>query len=114
MFSAFVGTVFVGLILLGTVAICYYFMLKLLLPKQDRDFYILLPCDSKTEDIRKKAYGMRIKLNLLGDIMHSKIIVLDNGITEEERLELMKICKDSNGIYITEKEKLKDFLNGRV
>lgn len=114
MFSAFVGTIFVGLILLGTVAICYVIMLKLLLPKTDRDYYIILPCDKDTADVRKKAYGMRIKLNLLGDDLHSKILVLDNGITEDELKNLSEICKDSNGIYIVKKENLKDIFDGRV
>lgn len=114
MFSAFIGSIFVGLILLGTVAICYVIMLKLLLPRTDREYYIFLPCDEKTVNIRKKAYGMRIKLNLFGDDTHSKIIVLDNGIKNSERENLLEICKESNGIYIVKPEYIKDFLDGRI
>lgn len=114
MFNAFIGSVFVGLILLGTVAICYVIMLKLLLPKSDRDYYIFLPCDSNTVGVRKKAYGMRIKLNLFGDDLHSKIVVLDMGISDGERDRLMEICKESNGIYLVQKEHLKDFFDGRI
>lgn len=114
MLSALVGTVFTLLILLGTVAICYAFMIKLLLPKQDRDYYIIIPCDENTRKVRERAYGMRIKLNLLGDDLKSKVVVLDNGITASEKEHFMKICKDSNGIYIIEKEKLKDFFDDRV
>lgn len=114
MLSALVGTVFVGLILLGTVAICYGFMLKLLLPKTDRDYYIFMPCDKETKGIRKKAYGLRIKLNLFGDDAHSKIYVVDNGLTSEEKDGLSAICKESNGIYIIDRETLKDFFDGRI
>lgn len=114
MFSAFTGTLFTLLILIGTVAICYCFMLKLLLPKQKRDYYIILPCDKDTKKVREKAYGMRLKLNLLGDDLQSKVVVLDGGIDDGEKEHFMKICKDCNGIYIIEKDKLKDFFDDRI
>ena len=41
-------------------------MLKLLIPKSDGVYYIVLPCNQNTKNVRKKAYGTRIKLNLLG------------------------------------------------
>lgn len=114
MVDALAGTVFVCLILLGTVAFCYIIMLKLLIPKTDGDYYILIPCDKNTKDVRKKAYGMRLKLNLFSDGIYGKIVVLDSGITEEERESLLEICKESNGIYLVPGEKIKDFLNGRI
>lgn len=113
MFSAFAGTVFVALILFGTVAICYCIMLKLLLPKADEDYYIFLPCNENSTDVRKKAYALRIKTSLCGDEAHSKIIVVDGGMDVKERERLAEICKDANGIYIIEKEHLKDFTDGR-
>ena len=113
MLDAFIGTIFVGLILIGTVAICYIIMLKLLLPKTKTDYYIFLPQNESSVDIRKLAYGTRIKLNLLGDDCHSKIIILDCGITQEEKDNLLPICKESNGIYLVQKEFIKDYFDGR-
>lgn len=113
MLNAFVGSVFVGLILLGTVAICCLIMLKLLLPRTDSDYYIIIPCDKDTVGVRKQAYAFRIKHNLMGDDNHSKIVVLDNGITDAEKEALLPICKESNGIYLIGKENFKDFLDGR-
>ncbi len=114
MFDALVGSIFMFLTLLGTVAICYVVMLKLLIPKTDGVYYIVLPCNENTVNVRKKAYGTRIKLNLLGEDCCSKVIVLDSGITEEERKDLLEICKESNGIYLVEKEYLKDYFDGRI
>ena len=57
---------------------------------------------------------MRLKLNLFSDGIYGKIVVLDSGITEEERESLLEICKESNGIYLVPGEKIKDFLNGRI
>lgn len=114
MFNALIGSVFVGLILLGTVAICYIIMLKLLLPKSERDFYVFIPCDKHTVGVRKKAYGMRMKLNLIGDEFCSKVIVIDDGISEQERTQLLEICKETNGIYIIQKDNIREFFDDRI
>lgn len=114
MLDALVWSVFVALILIGTVAICYLIMLKLLLPKTKTDYYIFLPQDKNAVGVRQLAYGTRIKLNLLGDDRNAKIIVLDCGITETEKENLLPICKESNGIYLVKKDFIKDYFDGRI
>lgn len=114
MLDALIGSVFVSLILIGTVAICYLIMLKLLLPKTNTDYYIFLPQNKNSVGVRRLAYGTRIKLNLLGDDRHGKIVVLDCGISEEEKENLLEICKESNGIYLVQKDFLKDYFDGRI
>ena len=114
MLNAFAGSVLLFLTLLGTVAICYVIMLKLLIPKSDSVYYIVIPCNQNTINVRKKAYGTRLKLNLLGEDCYSKVVVLDCGITETEKANLLEICKESNGIYLVKKEFLKDYFNGRI
>ena len=113
MLDSIIWSVFVFLILLGTVAICYLIMLKLLLTKTDNTYYIILPCDNKSQFVRKKAYSMRIKLNLINEDTNSKLVVLDCGMNEYEKEELLNICKESNGIYYVKNEYLKDYLDGR-
>lgn len=113
MFDALVGTVFMFLTIIGTVAICYVVMLKLLIPNMDGTYYIILPCNQNSKNVRKKAYGTRIKLNLLGDDQSSKIVVLDSGMAENEKENLLEICKEGNGIYLVDKDYLKDYFDGR-
>ena len=114
MLNAFVGSVLMFLVFLGTVAICYIVMLKLLIPKTDSIYYIVLPCNKNTVNVRKKAYGKRLKLNLLGEDCYSKVVVVDCGITENEKTDLLEICKESNGIYLVEKDFIKDYFDGRI
>ncbi len=113
MIDIIVWSVFLALILLGTVAICYLIMLKLLLPGCKDEYYVLLPCDDKTMDIRKKAYGLRLKLNLSGEESNGKILVIDYGISKEEKQSLLEICTDYNGIYCIEKNSIKEFFDER-
>ncbi len=114
MLDAFSGFIFLTLILIGTVAICYAVMLKLLMPKNKEDYYIIIPQNSASKNARKLAYGTRFKFNLLGDECSAKIVVLDMGIQNSEKENLMEICKDSNGIYLVEKDYIKDFFDGRI
>ena len=114
MLDSVIWSVFVVLILFGTVAICYLIMLKLLLPKTDNSYYVILPCNNSSKDVRKKAYGMRIKLNFINEDINSKIVVLDNGMNNDEKEDLLNICKECNGIYYVKNEYLKDFLDGRI
>ena len=114
MFDTLIWSIFLALILLGTVAICYIVMLKLLLPDCNEKYYVILPCNSQTTDIRKKAYGLRIKLNLLGEESNSKIVVVDKGLCDSEKENLMEICTDYNEIYYVEKDKMKGFFDGRI
>ncbi len=114
MLDALVGFIFLTLILLGTVAICYTIMLKLLLPKNKEDYYIVIPQNANSVNVRKLAYGTKFKLSLFGDECKAKIIVLDLGIKDEEKNNLLEICKDSNGIYLVEKDYIKEFFDGRI
>lgn len=114
MFDSIIWSVFVFLILFGTVAFCYLIMLKLLLAKIDTNCYVILPCNNKSHFVRKKAYGLRIKLNLMNECACSKIVVLDCGMDEYEKEDLLNICKECNGIYYVKNECLKEFLDGRI
>jgi hypothetical protein len=88
-------------------------MLKLLLPKEKENYYVFIHCDEGSKDVRKQIYGIRLKLNLIGDEKCSKIVVLDAGISQEEKENLIEICSDCNGIYLIPQESIKDFIDGR-
>lgn len=114
MLDSIIWSVFVLLILFGTVAFCYVIMLKLLVPKQKDDYYVIIPCDVTSTEVRKKAYGMRMRLNIIGEDIHSKIVILDYGIDDDEKEQLLEICKECNGIYYVENDYLKDYFDGRI
>ena len=114
MFEAVIGSVLLCITLIGIVAFCYSIMLKLLISKSQKDFYVFLPCDANSSGVRKIAYALRLKLSIIGEDSHGKVVVLDNGICKKEKDNLIEICRESNGIYLVNKECLKDFLDGRI
>ena len=114
MLDSIIWSVFVLLILFGTVAFCYMIMLKLLVPKQKEDYYVIIPCNKSSTQIRKKAYGLRMRLSIFGEDIHSKIVVLDYGIEDDEKEQLLEICRECNGIYYVKNDYLKDYFDGRL
>ncbi len=84
------------------------------MPSKHQNYYVLIPCDSSTKDIRKLAYGAKLKLNLSGECSKCKLAVLDCGICEMELCELLKLCSETDDISIVKIEDLKDFINGRI
>ncbi len=57
---------------------------------------------------------MRMRLSILGEDVHSKVVILDYGVDECEKQELLEICKEYNGIYYVKNDYLKDYFDGRV
>ncbi len=113
MFDSLIWFIFMLLVLIGTVAICYAIMLKLLLPRNNDDIFIVLPCGKNTYNVRKKAYGLKMKICLFCNSRNCKVVVIDFGLSDFEKSDLLEICKECNGIYYTKPENIKDFFDGR-
>ncbi|MEG0545653.1 MAG: hypothetical protein RR552_00565 [Oscillospiraceae bacterium] len=110
MLESFFGAIFVGLILFGLIALAYGIMLKLLLPKQRYEYYIIIPSKKTTKDISAAAYAARMKMNLIGDESYGRVIVLDTGMNEADRLACLNVCRESNGIYLCSFSELEEFV----
>lgn len=108
MLEAFFASIFVGLILLGLLALSYGIMFKLLMPKGKYDYYIIIPSEGCGEKITQAAYSARTKLNLIGDENHGKVLVLDKGMNEAQRLSCLNVCRQTNGIYLVSVEELEE------
>jgi len=110
MLKAFFGAVFVALVLLGTLTVCFAIMLKALVPKKRYEYYTVIESDSCKKELSAAVYAAKTKINLMGDDGYGRIIVLDRGMDEDERLNCLNICRQTNGIYLITDEQLKDIL----
>lgn len=109
MLEGFFGAVFVGLIILGVFAVVYAVLLKLLL-KAKYEYYVLIPSKHCGKNVSAAVYAARMKMNLIGDEDYGKVIVLDTGMTEKEKLSCQNICRETNGIYLFTAEDLEEYL----
>jgi len=110
MLEAFFGAVFVGLILLGVLAVAYAIMFKMLMPKEKFEYYIVIPSAHCGTEITAAAYSARTKLNLMGDGEKGKVFILDMGMSEAEKLSCLNVCRKSNGIFCVTAEEIEEIL----
>lgn len=108
MLKAFFGAVFVALVLLGTLALCYGIMLKSLVPKERYEYYIVIPSDTCEKELSQAVYSAKTKINLMGDDGFGRVIVLDRGMPDDERLNCLNICRQTNGIYLLDTQQIKE------
>lgn len=108
MLKAFFGALFVGLVLLGTLSVCYAVMIKSLAPKRRYDYYIVIPSDNCEKELSAAVYAAKTKIDLMGDDGFGKVIVLDRGMPEGERLNCLNICRETNGIYLLGSEQIRE------
>lgn len=109
----FICSFLIVLSLMSIVIISTFFLFKLLMPKKKCDYFICIPCDDKSENVRCLAYGARLKLNLCGECENNVLVIVDNGISDKELQETLDLCSQTDGITVVKKEDLKDFINGR-
>jgi len=108
MFQAFVGAIFVGLILFGLLSLCYCFMVKAMQPKKKFDYYLVIPAKRCDSDVTAAAYAARMKMGFLGDEPYGSVVILDCGMDETQRLSCLNVCRETNGIYLCDEKAFKE------
>lgn len=110
MLEAFFGALFLGLVFLGVISFSYLIMFKMLTPKKKFEYYIVLKSNTCEKEITEAAYCAKMKLNLIGDDQYAKVLVVDTGMSEADRLSCLNVCRKTNGIYLVNKDELEEIL----
>lgn len=111
--KVFICSVLVCISLVSTAVIATYLLLRLLMPRQKCGYFICVPCDESTKNLRKTAYSVRLKLNLCGESENNVLVIVDNGMNEKELEDVSNLCREKCGITIVNKDDLKEFINER-
>ncbi len=110
MSEAIFGVVFLLLVFIGTLSVVYLLLFKALAPKKRYDYYIVLPSSSCSQELTKAVYSAKTKIDLLGDTGYGKVLVVDMGMTQAQRLSCLNICRQTNGIYLIDSDEIKEKL----
>ncbi len=111
--KVFICSVLVCASFVSVIIIFTFLLLRMLMPKKRCSYFVCVPCDEKTKDLRSIAYSARLKLNLCGECEKCVLVIVDNGICDAELEDALKLCGETEGITVVKKEDLKDFINGR-
>ena len=110
MLRVFFGIVFLCLVLFGTIALSYAIMLKSLMPKNRYDYYVVIPSKQCGEQLAVAAYGAKMKIDLLGDEQFGRVLVVNTGMSDEQKLTCLNICRQTNGIFLVDENQLEEII----
>ncbi|MBQ5994589.1 MAG: hypothetical protein IJL63_01880 [Clostridia bacterium] len=110
MLRVFFAVVFLCLVLFGTLALSYAVMLKSLVPKKRYDYYIIIPSKQCGEKLASAAYQAKMKIDLLGDTQFGKVLVVNTGMSDEQKLTCLNICRKTNGIFLVDKDQIEEII----
>ena len=84
-------------------------MLIAVMPKEKYSYYIVIESDTCPDGVVAAAYAAHIKLNLTGDAERGKVLIVDRGMTCEQKLSCLELCRESNEIHMVSRDEIKDF-----
>ena len=88
------------LVFLGLVALAYYIILRILRPKKSGKYIVLISADGSSSDAADRLCSEYMRLELLGEQLKGSVVVLDGGMTYEERRRCEEFCRISNNVYV--------------
>lgn len=109
MLETAVLSIFTVLIFLSIVMLSYYIALKILHPKGESKYIILIVADKNKRNVADTMYSEKMRLELLND--KGSIIVLDCGMDDGERKNCADLCRDSSGMYVVSPDKINELIS---
>lgn len=99
--------VFASFVLIGTVGIAYYILLKILHPRSNGRYIVVIPARSGMTDVAGKGYAQRLRSGMLGD--KEAVVILDLGMGEAQLKECERMCRSCEGLYFCSRGEFEEF-----
>jgi len=90
------------LVFFGLVAIAYYFILKLLSPKKDERYTVVVAAFADSGDMTNRLCSESLRIDMLHERDCGSVVVVDCGMTESVRRACEDFCRGSKSCYICE------------
>ena len=99
--------VFASFVLIGTVGIAYYILLKIMHPRSNGRYIVVIPARSGMTDVAGKGYAQRLRSGMLGD--KEAVVILDLGMDEAQLKECERMCRSCEGLYLCSRGEFEEF-----
>lgn len=93
-------------VLLGVVSGIYLLMMRILRPKAPGRFVVIIPPQASQADAAALLCAARLRLGLMGDLVHSEVLALDCGMPAQARLECEELCRSLERTALVKPEEL--------
>ena len=104
--------IFASFVLIGVVSISYYILLKILHPRSNGRYIVVIPARAGMTDVAGKGYAQRLRSGMLGD--KEAVVILDLGMDEKQIEECRRICRAARGFISAPPANLKSSFPERI
>lgn len=100
--------IFASFVLIGVVSISYYILLKILHPRSNGKYFVVIPARADIHDAASRGYAQRLRSGMLGN--KETVVIYDLGMSEDERRECEKMCRSCEGLYLCGSDDFESFV----
>lgn len=104
--------IFASFVLIGVVSISYYILLKILHPRSNGRYIVVIPARAGVTDVAGKGYAQRLRSGMLGD--KEAVVILDLGMDEKQIEECRRMCRSCEGFISAPPANLKSSFPERI
>ena len=101
--------IFASFVLIGVVSITYYILLKILHPRSNGRYIVVIPARAGMTDVAGKGYAQRLRSGMLGD--KEAVVILDLGMDEKQIEECRRMCRSCEGLYLCSHGEFEKFVS---
>lgn len=94
------------LVFLSLVALAYYIILKILRPKKSGKYIVVISADDSSDDAADRLCSEYMRLEMLGEISFGNVVLLDLGMSYDERRRCEELCRETKNVYVCELREL--------
>lgn len=104
--------IFASFVLIGVVSISYYILLKILHPRSNGRYIVVIPARAGMTDVAGKGYAQRLRSGMLGD--KEAVVILDLGMDEKQIEGCRRMCRSCEGLISAPPANLKSSFPERI
>ncbi len=93
-------------IFIGVVATSYFIILQVFKIGNETKSVVVISSGVSDDDVGNILYGIHVRLSLIGDSNFKRVVIVDNGMTENQKSLCYKIISDFDNMEVCTPENL--------
>ncbi|MCL2508100.1 MAG: hypothetical protein FWF05_02860 [Oscillospiraceae bacterium] len=94
----------------GFVAIAYYAILKILSPKKNERYTVVIAARADSGDITNRLCSEALRIDMLCERNNGAVVVMDCGMSDKNRRACEDFCRESRNCYICRPDELAELI----
>ncbi len=100
-------------IFLGVVATSCFIILQVFKLGENANCVVVIPSDADDDDVGSLLYSVYLRFSFLGDCRKNRIVIVDNGMTEKQKILCENIMNDFDNMELCTPDDLLSTIIGK-